>query len=79
MISADGTFLPLAGVCLWNNQRMTLAHVAGGGTLSDLIYIAIPLVLVGLMLMSENRRMALILFCVGAAIGLVGVFDIVRS
>ena len=58
---------------------MTLAHVGGGGTLSDVIYLAIPLLLVGLMLLSENRRLALGLLAVAAVLGAVGLVDIVRS
>jgi hypothetical protein len=55
-------------------------HLAGrGGVLSDLIYVAIPLLVVGVFLLRDARRVAVALVALGLVLGALGGYDVWRS
>jgi hypothetical protein len=58
---------------------MVFAHVAGGGLVSDLIYIALPLLIVGLMIVGPSRKAGIALIAAALVLGAVGGIDVWRK
>jgi hypothetical protein len=56
-----------------------IGHVAGGGVVSDALYLAIPFIVVGLIIFGESRKWAYASLVVGVALLTVGGIDAFRT
>jgi hypothetical protein len=57
----------------------SIAHVAGAGVLSDLIYVAIPCFVIGLILFRESWKIAVGVLALAVVLGGIGAYDVWRS